>query len=64
LTDPFARLLPWKFLAPALPPFFERIDGPAGGAANFVQIAILTGMSALAGTEADLLANGNLIAHV
>jgi signal transduction histidine kinase len=39
-------------------------DGPAGGAANFVAIATLTGASALAGTEADLLANGNLIAHV
>jgi Ca2+-binding RTX toxin-like protein len=39
-------------------------DGPAGGAANFVAIATLTGMSALAGTEADLLANGNLIAHM
>ena len=39
-------------------------DGPAGGTANFVQIATLTGMSALAGTESDLLTNGNLIAHV
>lgn len=38
------------------------VDGPAGGAANFVQIATLTGMSALAGTEADMLANGHLIA--
>ena len=40
------------------------VDGPAGGAANFVQIATLTGMSALAGTKTDLLANGNLLAHV
>jgi Ca2+-binding RTX toxin-like protein len=40
------------------------VDGPAGGAANFVAIATLTGASALAGTEADLLTNGNLIAHV
>jgi len=38
-------------------------DGPSGGAANFVQIAMLTGQSALAGTEADLLANGHLLAH-
>ena len=40
------------------------VDGPAGGAANFVTIATLTGMSALGGTESDLLANGNLLAHV
>ena len=39
------------------------VDGPAGGAANFVPIATLTGMSALAGTESDLLTNGNLIVH-
>jgi hypothetical protein len=37
-------------------------DGPAGGSANFVAIATLTGASALAGTEADMLANGHLIA--
>jgi Ca2+-binding RTX toxin-like protein len=38
-------------------------DGPTGGS-SYVQIATLTGQSALAGHEADLLANGNLIAHV
>jgi Ca2+-binding RTX toxin-like protein len=37
-------------------------DGTAGGA-SFTQIATLTGLSSLAGHEADLLANGNLIAH-
>jgi Ca2+-binding RTX toxin-like protein len=37
-------------------------NGATGGA-NFVQIATLIGDSALAGTEADLLANGYLIAH-
>jgi len=37
-------------------------DGAAGGAPNFVAIATLTGQSALAGTEADLLTNGHLLA--
>jgi Ca2+-binding RTX toxin-like protein len=38
-------------------------NGTTGGA-SFVQIATLTGMSALAGHESDLLANGNLIANM
>jgi Ca2+-binding RTX toxin-like protein len=37
------------------------LNGPTGGS-SYVQIATLTGASALAGHEADLLANGNLIA--
>ena len=38
-------------------------NGTTGGS-SYTQIATLTGQSALAGTEADLLANGYLIAHV
>ncbi|WP_095089985.1 calcium-binding protein [Mesorhizobium sophorae] len=37
-------------------------NGATGGA-SFTQIATLSGLSSLAGHEADMLANGNLIAH-
>jgi Ca2+-binding RTX toxin-like protein len=38
-------------------------NGATGGA-SYAHVATLTGMSALAGHESDLLASGNLIAHV